>query len=124
MPVWVKEKPKERANQKIEVEAARIVESRIQQAKYSATIKADGEVHVKVNTIYFPGWQAKVDGQKTLINYQNSFGLITFKLPKGEHKVIIDYGKTPVHLFSEIISLVALIGTGSYLYILWRKQNS
>ena len=64
-----------------------------------------------------------MDGTRQTIDYQNKHGLITFSLPKGRHEVIIKYGKTSVHLASEIISLLALIGTGGYLYFLWRRQN-
>jgi len=124
MPIWVLEKPERRALQKIEVEApGEIVSSDIKPAKYQALIRTPNEVDVKVNTIYFPGWQVDVDGTRQTIDYQNKHGLITFPLPKGRHEVIIKYGKTPVHLASEIMSLLALIGTGGYLYFLWRRQN-
>ena len=126
LPVWVREKPQARANQKIEVgQDATIVSSKINATNYQAVIKAPDQTTVRVNTIFFPGWKAFVDGNDVDITYQdNDYGLMSFKLPKGEHKVIIKYGKTPVHLASEIISLVALIATGYYFVILWRKQNS
>jgi len=126
LPVWVWEKPQARANQKIEVgQDATIVSSKINATNYQAVIKAPDQTTVRVNTIFFPGWKAFVDGNDVDITYQdNDYGLMSFKLPKGEHKVIIKYGKTPVHLASEIISLVALIATGYYFVILWRKQNS
>ena len=125
-PLWVREKPQDRANQKIEVgQDATIVSSKIEATNYQAVIKASDKTTVRVNTIFFPGWKASVDGNDVDITYQdNDYGLMSFKLPKGEHKVIIKYGKTPVHLASEIISLVALIATGCYFIYLWRKQNS
>ncbi|KKS04146.1 hypothetical protein A2W70_05405 [Candidatus Curtissbacteria bacterium RIFCSPLOWO2_02_41_11] len=126
LPLWVKEKPKSRANQKIEIISgdAQITSSEIKQTNYKAAITAQNDSTIQINTIYFPGWQVKIDGRKTSIDYQNQNGLITFQLPQGVHEVIIKYNKTPVHLASEIISLVAIIVTGSYLYNLWRKQNS
>ena len=125
MPIWVLEKPEQRALQKIEVEApAEIVSSDINPAKYQAQIRTPNEIDVKVNTIYFPGWQVDVDGTRQTIDYQNKHGLITFSLPKGRHEVIIKYGKTPVHLASEILSLLALVGAGGYFFFIWRKQNS
>src|SRR3990167_4101881 len=126
MPIWVLEKPERRALQKIEVEApGEIVSSDIKPAKYQAQIRTRNEIDVKVNTIYFPGWQVYIDGHNTQIDYLNNpNGLITFSLPKGRHEVIIKYGKTPVHLASEIISFMALVGAGSYFFFIWRKQNS
>ena len=125
MPIWVLEKPERRALQKIEVEApGEIVSSNIKPAKYQAQIRTPSKIDVKVNTIYFPGWQVDVDGTRQTIDYQNKHGLITFPLPKGRHEVIIKYGKTPVHLISEIISLFSFIGVSGYFIYLWRKQNS
>ncbi len=126
MPIWVLEKSGNRAEQKIEVEKpAQIASSIIRPTKYEAEINTPENTSVKVNTIYFPGWQAYVDKKIAKINYLNNpNGLITFELPRGDHQVIIVYGKTPAHLFSEIVSMLALIGTGLYFLILWRKENS
>jgi len=126
LPLWVKQKPQDRANQKIKIEGnGEIISSEIKPTNYKANIKAQRDVIVGVSTIYFPGWQASVDGQKVNVDHLNNpNGLMSFKLPEGDHKVIIKYGKTPVHLFSELISLISLTGTGIYFVYLWRKQNS
>lgn len=125
LPLWVKVKPDKRPGEKIElVGPGQIVAKSIAQAKYSATIDAQEEIKVQVNTIYFPGWKVKSDGLDTSIDYQNPQGLITFNLPQGIHKVIISYSKSPVHLASEIISLLAILATGVYAYRLWQKSTS
>lgn len=126
MPIWVLKKPNFRADQKIEIEEgeARIITQEIRPAKYNSVIEAFTPSKVKVNLIYFPGWQVNVDRVKQAIDYQNKHGLIMFELPKGRHEVIIKYTKTPVHLVSEIISLIVFIGAGSYFLLIWRKQNS
>ena len=124
LPLWVEEKPQKRANWKIEIEGnGEIISSEIRSTNYKADIKAHEAVKVMINAIYFPGWHAFIDNQKTNISFQdNPKGLMLFKLPKGNHKVIIKYGKTPVHLVSEIASLIALVGAGGYFFILWRKR--
>ena len=124
--LWVREKPKNRANQKIEVSLndAEINSEQIKNASYKANIVARKDTKVQINTIYFPGWQVESNGSNIPIEYQNKYGLINFNLPQGEHEVIIKYNKTPVHLASEMISLLAIIATGGYLSYLWRKQNS
>ena len=117
LPLWVKVNPKERADQKIVVsKESTVLKEKIAPANYQATIKAKQDSPVQVNTIYFPGHKVTIDGTETLIDYQNNHGLITFQLPKGEHQVIITYTKTPIHLFSEIISLVATISTVAFLF--------
>jgi len=126
MPIWVLEKPNFRADQKIEIEEgdARIITQEIRPTEYNSVIESPTTSKVKVNSIYFPGWQVDVDGTRQTIDYRNKYGLITFELPKGRHEVIIKYGKTPVHLISEIVSLFFFLGIGGYIFYSWRKQNS
>ena len=125
LPIWVSEKPKERANQKILVDPsqAEITKAQIKPVFYKATISAMDTTKVQVNSIYFPGWQAKVDSRKVPIDYQNKYGLVTFNLPQGEHEVIINYGRSTIHLISEIISLAAIFTTVLF-YFIWLKRNS
>jgi len=125
MPLWVKEKPTGRASSKIDIgKSAHIENELIKPANYSFKVQNDSPVNVKINTIYFPGWQVLANGKDVLINYQNPQGLITFKLPKGRSDVIIKYNKTPVHFLSELLSLLAIPATGLFFYYIWRRQNS
>ena len=124
LPLWVKAKPEKRADKKIEIEGGEISSQSIKQGNYQLMTKTKTNSNVVVNTIYFPGWQVRIDGKKTPINYNNNRGLISFNLPEGEHKVIINYAHSPVHLASEIISLLGLIVTGAYFLTIWQKQNS
>ena len=125
LPLWARDKPTGRAAQKIELAGVgQIVWQRTSHLKYEAKIESPADTTVQINTIYFPDFEAKIDGKSTPISYNNSFGLINLKLPSGSHEVIINYTRSPVHAASEIISLVALLTTGAYFVTLWRKQNS
>lgn len=125
LPLWVKENPKGRADQKIVVgQESTVLREKIAPANYQATIFAKQDSPVQINTIYFPGHSVSIDGRETVIDYQNNHGLITFQLPKGEYQVIIRYTKTPIHLFSEIISLVATIGTVAFLFSTMKSSKS
>lgn len=64
---------------------------------------------LKLNRIYFPGWQAKIDGVQTPISFDNPEGLMMLNLPLGKHQVEFFWGETPIRAFSDIISLIALI---------------
>lgn len=126
LPLPVQEKPAGRADQKIIITSgdASILNQNIKPNNYKFTVDAKDNIDVKVNTIFFPGWQVTANGYKENIDYQNPFGLITFKLPKGNYDVIIQYTRTPVHLLSELISLLALSATLAYfLFLKWQKQN-
>ena len=124
LPLWVTEKPQQRAVSKIEVERgdANILKATIKHSYYRAKINSLGDSVIKVNTIYFPGWQVKADGQITPIDYKNKSGLITFGLSPGIHEVIINYASSPIHRLSEYISLAAFLVVGGYY--LWIRKNS
>lgn len=68
----------------------------------------------------FPGWQVEVDGaiQEKLVTEN---GLIAVAVPTGEHTVGLVLKLTSVQLFSQIISVLALIVTISGL--LWSSQQ-
>lgn len=126
MPAWVQVKPDTRADQKIVVDPQKafIVSQDIKPTNYSAKISSRQPSEVVVNSVYFPGWQVKVDKKNTNINYANPGGLITFSLPQGIHEVIIKYNRSSVHLASELASLLALVATGILFLKLWPKRNS
>lgn len=124
MPIWVKKIPEERASAKIEIENGGTVEKQdIGNSSYKASIILNENSRILVNTIFFPGWTVISDDRNVPIEITEVSGLISFKLPKGIHKVIIDYRQTGIHSASELLSLIALILV-SIQFFRWRKQNS
>lgn len=125
MPIWVNDKIPERAKSKIEMEgSAKIINSKILPANYTAQLSLEKPARLQVNSIFFPGWQAKLDGREIPIEISEPHGLMIFSLPKGNHEVIIKYSKTPIHLLSEVISLIALGVTGLFLFYYGRKRET
>lgn len=61
-------------------------------------------------TFYFPGWKVFVDGQETPIEFQdvNYRGVITYKVPSGEHQVSVRFVPTKVRAAGQIASLLSL----------------
>ena len=72
------------------------------------------------NILYFPGWQAYVDGQKAETGPTTGSGLTSLWVPAGSHVVEVRFEDTPVRTVSKAISalsiaaLVLPVGT-SYL---------
>ncbi|MBI5045139.1 MAG: hypothetical protein HZC02_04380 [Candidatus Levybacteria bacterium] len=62
-------------------------------------------------TFYFPGWQVSVDGSPSDIEFQDPQfrGVITYHVPQGKHKVLIEFKETKLRLFADIISMVGLM---------------
>lgn len=122
MPIWVKSQPALRAKNKIVGFGFEVTNLSVKPTFYIARITSKTDAEVTVNTIYFPGWNVSSNGVQVPIKYES--GLISFKLPKGEHDVIIKYGRTPVHTLAEITSVVGFFVAGFFLIYLWRKQKS
>ncbi|MBF0523327.1 MAG: hypothetical protein HQL24_09775 [Candidatus Omnitrophica bacterium] len=57
---------------------------------------------------YFPGWEVFIDGKPSKIHFENSYGLILFSVPVGQHQVRVHFGTTPVRRISEAVSLIFL----------------
>jgi len=61
------------------------------------------------NKYFFPGWQGTIDGQKLQLSAGQPYGQIQFEVPAGEYQIKVFFAETPVKIFLDILSLVALI---------------
>jgi len=76
-------------------------------------------------TFYFPGWEAKVDGQVVPIEFQDPDyrGVITYNVPTGKHKVSLYFGDTKLRKISNIITIFSFSAFAFYLLILLLRKN-
>jgi len=111
LPKWVKEKPVERFIEKVEVvQGVGSVNNVVYNSKkITFDVLAKENMKVRVNTIYYPGWKAKVNNQNAEIDYSNEEGVMELMIPKGESKVELKFSETPLRLFSDTISVVSVL---------------
>jgi hypothetical protein len=64
---------------------------------------------LEMTTSWFPGWEARVDGQAVNAGPGIPSGLITFQVPAGEHTVQVSYGRTTPEKIAAGVSAAALI---------------
>ncbi|MBU4098905.1 hypothetical protein KJ980_04610 [Patescibacteria group bacterium] len=111
MPLWVKQKPLQRYDKKVDlIKGQGSVQDIVYNNKkisFSADIKKDALI--QVNTIYWPGWSAFIDGKKVDIRYNNERGLIQFSIPAGSHNIVVNFGETPMRLAGDIVSILSFI---------------
>lgn len=111
MPKWVKQKPTEHFENKVElVKGAGEIRNLFYNSKkveFDAHLKSDSEVHF--NIIYYPGWNAYVDGRQINIQYRSEKGIMVISLPKGEYTVNLEFSETPLRLFADILAIVSLM---------------
>jgi hypothetical protein len=64
-------------------------------------------VVIKLKTYKFPGWEARMDGQKTEL-FADASGVQTLPIPPGRHRVEIFFENTPPRTIGSLLSAVAL----------------
>ncbi len=60
-------------------------------------------------TMYWPGWQAEIDGAPVELQPAPGSGLIMIELPPGQHVVNFHLSKTRVRWLAELVSLTAVL---------------
>lgn len=79
------------------------------ETKHIYIIDANQNSIIRENTYYFPGWNVYVDSKENKVNHNNEYGIITFNLQKGLHKVDIFFKDTKSRELSKIISALSLV---------------
>lgn len=108
--------------------AARLVDSGRTPGRYQATVEAGEPATLEFNAHWFPGWRARVDGAEQAIgpgyNGFDDGGLIRVRVPAGRHEVALAYGRTPLRLVCDLISLAALLGVLALLALMLRSRRA
>ncbi|MDY7041634.1 MAG: 6-pyruvoyl-tetrahydropterin synthase-related protein, partial [Chloroflexota bacterium] len=73
-------------------------------------------------TLYFPGWQAELDGQAVAVQPIAGLGYLSVDVPRGEHEVSLSLGRTPLRAISEVISVLAGLCAMIMLVARWRPS--
>lgn len=71
---------------------------------YNFEVNVKKESTLQVPLYDFPVWKASVDKKETKITHDNFLGLITIKVPEGEHKVNLKLVNTPIRTLGNLIS--------------------
>ena len=117
MPIWVKHIPTQQADKIIFIQGKGNVGNLVTtQNKTSATIQALTQAKIRINTIYFPGWEVWIDGRKGNIEYKTD-GFLDISIPVGYHTILARFTETPLRVICDIITILTL-----FVVIFWRKK--
>ncbi len=72
----------------------------------------------RLNTFYFPGWRAYLDGKEIMISNDNPYKLITVNVPAGRHDLSFVFTETRVRTVADLISVGGILAV---IFILLRK---
>lgn len=90
-------------------------------ASEEALVRAAGEITLQFYTYYYPGWRGYVDGKWVEIWPEPPLGLITMKVPAGEHRVSIKFRDIPVRVAGKVIST---LGAAAVFLLLTRAVKT
>lgn len=104
--IWF-DKTLEKQEEKISSNSDFTVKSlRIDLLSYAFLISANKSSQITINTAYFPGWTAFVDGDKSEIKNKN--GLIAIEVPQGKHLVEVRFLDTMVRMMASFVTIFSL----------------
>ena len=90
-----------------ELRAATLLQARAIAQEWQIT--AVSAATLRFPTLYWPGWQATLDGESLALQAAPGTGLIQLDVPAGEHTVALQLGRTRIRLLAELISLAAVV---------------
>ncbi|MBI3559188.1 hypothetical protein HY085_02225 [Candidatus Gottesmanbacteria bacterium] len=73
-------------------------------------------LRLRINRVYFPGWNVFVDGKVTTIDYQKE-GFLDITVPPGTHQINYVFQETPVRKIADIVTLGGVIT----ILLEWRR---
>lgn len=70
---------------------------------------------------YFPSWELYINDQKSSYTIDPKYGQISFELPVGKYKYLLQFKNTPIRTIANILSLIGMI---LYIIKLYREAKS
>ncbi len=110
LPIYAKQPPANLASDRYEVLTGDMEVSDFKQGTNWFNFKTNTKTHsiIRLSQYYFPNWKVLVDGKQAQVEYKNnSLGLMTLILGKGNHFVEARLYNTQVRTLSNDISAVA-----------------
>ena len=74
------------------------------------------------HTFYFPGWQALIDGEATLIAPVSERGLIGVDVPAGRHRLQLYFSETPLRQAANGVTIIILMLLLAWLVVSYVYQ--
>ncbi len=108
MPIWVKDFPHTQYKDKVEfLNGNADVSDLVEKSNViSFNLSNVSSTNLRVNTIFYPGWNAYVNNKKVLINYDNDKGVMDIPVNTYSKNVRLVFSETPLRLFADALSII------------------
>ncbi|MBN1873945.1 MAG: hypothetical protein JXA33_06930 [Anaerolineae bacterium] len=87
---------------------ARVIEATYRPLQATLVVESPVAFEARWLGFYYPGWQARVDGERVDVAPEEDTGLLTFVIPAGTHKIQVYFGTTVLRGTVSLISLSTL----------------
>ena len=88
---------------------AKLVAAEYSPLRQVVTVISPQPFRATIQSFYFPGWQASIDGLATSITPTTPHGFISLAVPTGRHTITISYGLTPGRWLAAVLSLSSIM---------------
>jgi hypothetical protein len=111
MPRWAERGVYEPASELVTVGAgSEVLSAGKQSTNIDVRVRSTGGTEARFTTLYFPGWQAYVDGQRVTAQVVPGEGTIAIAVPPGEHDVALRFETTGERRAGEYLTLLTAAG--------------
>lgn len=110
LPIFVKETPPPATNgfEKL-IGDTRVLDYKEGSNWLSFNTETNSHTIIRLHEYYFPNWKIFVDGKEILVEYENnSTGLMSLILGKGNHTIHAKLYNTPIRLLSNLLTLLGV----------------
>ena len=76
-----------------------------------AVLEINEPSKIQLHTIYFPGWELEIDGQKSQVitDFKNLEGIIIANVPQGSHLLSLKFTETPLRKTANLLTAASLL---------------
>jgi hypothetical protein len=117
-PRWVEQRPphsgKRLVGRGLPVEARAVSLGGTRQ-EWEVRAAEPGEVEASL--FFYPGWRVTVDGAEVPVAPVPVSGTLSFPVPGGEHRVVLDFRRTPLRRGALLASGATLLGLAAWLAV-------
>lgn len=124
LPIYAKEPPAELATERYQILTGESRVYNFEEGTNWITFKTETSSHtiIRLSQYYFPDWKVFIDGKEAVVEYENNtLGLMTFILGKGNHEIKAKLYDTPVRTAGNIITLTGIILSALLFLISFEK---
>ena len=72
-------------------------------------VRADKDIRLDVNILYFPGWKIFIDGRENKFKYAGEKGIMRIDIGKGYHMLEAKFSEPPVAKVGDFITIISFI---------------